>query len=252
MEYSVEELSRSCNLSVDTVRYYQGRGLLAPPRKLGRRAVYDQRHVDRLRIIRSMADKGLPLKVISTLLDPEPGQRSDRALLAALEKHDEQAGISSTEMAARLGVPRSLLTSVEKTGLAEPQLDQSGAARYSRGDLEAAREALKLLDWGFPLHRLLALALKHDRAVRRMSDEAIDLFNSHVRKKNRGSQEADPEEVARAFRAILPAVTGLVAHHFQRVLVNRALKRLKKSGDKGPLRVALRESGRHRVGLKWT
>jgi hypothetical protein len=46
-------------------------------------------------------------------------------------------------------------------------------------------------------------------------------------------------------------VTGLVAHHFQRVLVNRALKRLKKSGDTGPLEIALKVASETRLGVRW-
>jgi hypothetical protein len=57
--------------------------------------------------------------------------------------------------------------------------------------------------------------------------------------------------VSAAFKEILPLVTGLVAHHFQRVLVNRALKRLKKSGDRGPLEIALKVASETRLGVRW-
>jgi CRISPR/Cas system CSM-associated protein Csm2 small subunit len=127
-----------------------------------------------------------------------------------------------------------------------------GAARryYSQADLEVARGAVKLLKYGFPITRLLSLALRHDRAVRETVDEAIDLFDKHVRKASAG-RDADREAVAEAFRDLLPVVTALVAHHFQRVLVNRAIKRLKKSGEKGELQVALKAAARTRIAFRW-
>ena len=40
MRYRVEQLASACDVSVDTVRYYQSRGLLPPPEKEGRVAWY--------------------------------------------------------------------------------------------------------------------------------------------------------------------------------------------------------------------
>ena len=56
-----------------------------------------------------------------------------------------------------------------------------------------------------------------------------------------------------AFRRMLPAVTTLVAHHFQRTLVSRALARLERLGDRDGLRHALtatRDAGRLEVAWR--
>ena len=37
--YSVEALALKAEISVDTIRYYQGLGLIPPPQKNGRRAI---------------------------------------------------------------------------------------------------------------------------------------------------------------------------------------------------------------------
>ncbi|MGH7857974.1 MAG: hypothetical protein ACREQY_11655, partial [Candidatus Binatia bacterium] len=150
----------------------------------------------------------------------------------------------------RLGIPRALLSAVESAGLAEGQQLEDGSTRYTEGDFRMARGALRLLEYGFPITRLLALAVKHDRAVRRTVDDAIDLFDRYIRKRRNGKEE-DPEAVAAAFRELLPLVTALVAHHFQRVLVNRALRRLRKSGDRARLEVALRAASKARLGWRW-
>ena len=250
MAFSLTDVVQQSGVPVDTIRYYQTIRLLPGPGRDGRNAVYDETHLDRLRLIRSMAARGLSLKVIAMLLEKGERAESDRALLTAIEEESTPPGWDSASAAKQLGIPHALLASVERAGLAEAQEQADGTRRYSDGDLRVARGALKVLGYGFPLTRLLALAVKHDRAIRKTVDGAIDLFDQYVRKRTR-SGEAEPEAVSAAFKEMLPLVTGLVAHHFQRVLVNRALKRLKKSGDRGPLEIALKVASETRLGVRW-
>lgn len=251
VEFDVASLAQRAGVSVDTVRYYQGLGLLHPPRREGRSAVYDAGHLERLDRIRALAERGFSLKAIGSLLAAGDASESDKQLLEAVTHQHAGRAFSSEDLARRLGVPPALIASIEKTGLAEGQVGPGGAPVYSEDDVRIASGALKLLEFGFPLTSLLSLALKHDRGVRKTVDQAIDLFDDHVRKP-RSDAETPSDAVARAFREILPIVTALVAHHFQRVLVNRALKRLKKKGDESALERALRETSRRRIGLKWS
>ncbi|HVF07604.1 MAG TPA: MerR family transcriptional regulator, partial [Actinomycetota bacterium] len=64
MRYRVDQLAARCDLSVDTVRYYQSRGLLPPPEREGRVAWYGPEHARRLAQIRSLQSKGLTLAAI--------------------------------------------------------------------------------------------------------------------------------------------------------------------------------------------
>ena len=99
MEYEVSDLAAAAGVSVDTIRFYQTGGLLPLPARSGRKAVYNEEHLARLRLIRSMATKGLSLKAIRLLLERsplpagEPG--GDAALLAALEEETEGPAYSS-------------------------------------------------------------------------------------------------------------------------------------------------------------
>ncbi len=250
MEYEVTELAQAAGLSVDTIRYYQTHGLVPLPARAGRKAVYTEDHLGRLLLIRSMAAKGLSLKAIRMLLERDASQRSDIALLAALEEETDGPAYSSEDLARRLGVPLALIRSAEEAGLAEGQEAADGKRRYTDSDLNAARGAIRLLAHGFPLTKLLALAIRHDRAVRKTCDSAIDLFDDHVRKP-RTDDSDDGEAVTKAFRELLPLVTAVVAHHFQRVLVNRALRRLKSKGDEPTLALALRVAARSKVRVTW-
>ena len=69
MEYRVEQLARAAGVSVDTVRFYQSRGLLPSPQRRGRAAFYSQQHLDRLRRIRRLNRRGLTLEAVGRVLD---------------------------------------------------------------------------------------------------------------------------------------------------------------------------------------
>lgn len=68
-EYTVEELARTAGTMTTTVRLYQARGLLPPPAKRGRVAVYGAEHVQRLALIATLQQRGHSLAGIKELLE---------------------------------------------------------------------------------------------------------------------------------------------------------------------------------------
>ena len=62
MEFRVEDLAARAGTPVDTLRYYQTRGLLPPPRRAGRIAWYGEAHLQRLLRIRRLAADGFTLE----------------------------------------------------------------------------------------------------------------------------------------------------------------------------------------------
>src|SRR6187431_2159677 len=112
MEYSLADVVQESGVPVDTIRYYQTIRLLPGPARDGRNAVYDDAHLDRLRLIRSMAARGLSLKVIAMLLAKGERAESDRALLTAIEEESAEPGFDSATAARQLGIPHALLSSV--------------------------------------------------------------------------------------------------------------------------------------------
>jgi DNA-binding transcriptional MerR regulator len=245
--YRLPELVKASALSVDTVRYYQSLGLLDLPQHRGRTAVYNDSHLKRLRLIRSMAARGLPLKLITSLISRSKKDAVDRTLLAAVKEKASAARYTSAQFAELLGIPKGLLALVESSELREALKDEPGAPVFSDADLEAARGVLRLLDQGVPVTAILDIALQHHRAISRTVDEAIDLFNAYVR--DREDEAMSVEAVADAFREMLPIVVSLVAQHFHRLLVARALARIKQSADEDTFRVAQRTAGQVRLRL---
>src|SRR4051794_33668840 len=177
----VEELARRAEVSVDTIRFYQKRQLLPPPRREGRIAWYGTDHADRLQRIRELQRQGFSLAVIRRLLEGELDP-SDAPLAAAVAgaQAGDAALLSLDELAARGGVPRSLLEAIVREGLVLPQ-HRDGTAGFTEADADVLRAGLRLLEAGFPLPDLLALARRHHDATRAVADDAVELFDAYVR-----------------------------------------------------------------------
>ena len=112
-EIRVEELARRADVSVDTIRFYQKRQLLPPPRREGRIAWYGADHVERLQRIKDLQRQGFSLAVIRRLLAGEL-DAADVPLAAAVA--GAQTGdaelLTLDELAARVGVPAPLLDAI--------------------------------------------------------------------------------------------------------------------------------------------
>jgi DNA-binding transcriptional MerR regulator len=252
MEYRVEQLADLAAVRIDTIRFYQGKGLIPAPRRQGRIAIYDDTHLERLRRVRGLLDEGFSLAQIRKLMQRDaeaeraPRRASDDLLQALVEESVGDRTLSRSELAAEAGVPEALIGAVVSAGLMEP-VRVAGAERFSEADLEMARAALAILGQGFPLHELLNLAVDHAEHVQQVADRGIDLFDDHVRKR----PDASSDETTDAFRRLLPHVTRLVALHFQRTLVNRALERLQTHGEDDALQQALAATESLRLEVSW-
>lgn len=231
MRYRVEQLAAACEVYVDTVRYYQARGLLPPPEREGRLAWYREEHAERIREIRSLQRKGLTLAAIKRALDGEL-ERTDLELAAAVAaargETEPQQLLTLEAFSAAAGVPASLIQAVEREGI-RLGVAVDGETRYSSADIRTVRGALRLLEFGLPLGDLLALAREANEAMLRLAERAVDLFDRYVREPIRDTAPSEEEAAAQlveAFDALLPAVTDLVATHFRRVLLAAAEGRL--------------------------
>jgi len=250
IEYRIEALAAAAGVAVDTVRFYQAKGLLARPRRVGRTAVYGRGHLDRLQRIRKLQGQGFNLAAIKQMLAAAP--RSKRAsLLAAVAEQTGTPTFTRAELAAASGVPEPLITSLEAAGLLGGGRSGSEAPRYAAADAQLLRTGMALLQHGLPLPDLLALGARHDRNTRDIVDAAIELFDRFVRRTD--GTPAAPGQVADVFRQMLPAVTGLVALHFQRTLLTRAMERLRERGEHDAYAVAAQvlESGRLDLDVAW-
>lgn len=83
-DMTIGALARAGGVGVETVRYYQRRGLLAEPARAGGVRRYDEADARRLRFIRAAQEAGFTLAEIGELLALDAGE--DRARARELAK----------------------------------------------------------------------------------------------------------------------------------------------------------------------
>jgi DNA-binding transcriptional MerR regulator len=231
VEYRIEQLAQAGGVAVDTIRFYQAKGLVEAPRRDGRVTWYSERHLDRLRRIRALQQRGFTLAVIRRFLEGEL-ESSDEALVEAVTAPATPETLGLDELAARSGLAIPLLRQLELAGLLLPVADGE-EPRYPVEDLDVLAAGLKLIEAGIPLGALLELGAHHAEAVDRTVRQAVDLFDRHVRERIQ-AEELSPQEAERrllaTFRELLDASATLVRYHFQRSLLRAARERIERDG----------------------
>jgi DNA-binding transcriptional MerR regulator len=67
-EYRIDDLARLAGTTTRNVRVYRDRGLLPPPLRVGRIALYNDTHLTRLRLITSMLNRGYNIAHVREML----------------------------------------------------------------------------------------------------------------------------------------------------------------------------------------
>ncbi|MEJ7583553.1 MAG: MerR family transcriptional regulator [Acidimicrobiales bacterium] len=204
---SLRAVAAHSGIPVRTIRYYQSQGVLPKPEHKGRDAVYRRSHLDRLRLIAELQDRGLTLTAIADLVKrpASPGSSVDDWL-----------GLDET-LRGPWSEDRPMV--VDEDGLTE--LVGPRPAGF-RGRLETAGMIERRSDgllWQIPSPRLLELALQlHGAGIdvevagqatdllrRRLSravDDLIVLFTGSAGGGFAGGASAD--ELATALAALRP------------------------------------------------
>lgn len=231
MEYRIEQLARTAGVAVDTIRFYQGKGLLDSPRREGRVTWYGDAHLERLRRIKELQQQGFSLTVIQRFLAGEL-EASDEALVAAVTRPSAPQTLTLGELAERSGVAEPLLKTLEQAGLLVP-IEGEKEPLYPADDLEAIAAGMKLIAAGVPLGDLMELGKEHAATVDRTARRAVDLFDRHVRERIQaegGNAEAAERKLLQTFNELLEASGTLVRHHFERTVLRAAREHIEKRG----------------------
>jgi DNA-binding transcriptional MerR regulator len=229
MEYRIEQLARTAGVAVDTIRFYQGKGLIEAPRREGRVTWYGDAHVDRLKRIKELQQQGFTLTVIQRFLAGEL-EPSDEALVAAVTRPAAPLTLTLSELSERSGVAEPLLMSLQQAGLLVP-MEGRDEPLYPADDLNAIAAGMKLIAAGVPLGELMELGKDHAAAVDRSARQAVDLFDRYVRERIQaegGETEAAERKLLQTFNELLEASGTLVRHHFERTLLRAAREHIEK------------------------
>jgi DNA-binding transcriptional MerR regulator len=246
-EYRVEELAEAAGITVELLRSYQSRGLVPPPVHRGRLALYGQEHLERLRSIRDLKDRGYPLKVIAGLLG---GEREVATPTAVAAPDAEEETFSLRELAERCGVPTALLRSLQASGVLRPR-KIGDVDRYTSADVRAVRMLLALLGSGLPMEEFMRVARVELDAAETVAEEAVALFMRYIREPLLATnlpQKEQAERLVAGLRLMLHATTVLMSYNFQRMVLNAAQAEIARSGSRAE-REALKQEALRRLEL---
>ena len=182
MEYRVLELARKARTTVRNIRAYQERGLLAPPRREGRLAFYDDTHVARLRLIDSLLGRGYSLGSIRDLLASwETG--SDLRDVLGLEAAITSPFTKESPETLTLAAVAELFGTVDPLALAkaiELGLFRLEGTALVAPSMRLVRVGAELHRAGIPLPALLAELGQLRTSVHRIAEGFVALVSKNV------------------------------------------------------------------------
>jgi DNA-binding transcriptional MerR regulator len=184
-EYRLDELARRAGVASTTVRLYQTKGLLAPPRLEGRTGWYDDSHLSRLRLIARLQGEGYSLAGIANLLEQWEQGRSLDAVIGVEAELDTLLGdvhaivVDPGELLARFpkgSMTPKLMQRATSLGLAQP----TGGWKIRIADRRFLETGSALAHLGIPIEVVLdeweALVAHTDDIAARF----IALFETHL------------------------------------------------------------------------
>jgi DNA-binding transcriptional MerR regulator len=159
-ELTVEELSARTGISVRNLRFYTTRGLVPPPTKRGRSAVYGREHVARFELLRDLQGHGLNLAAIERYFDgiPDDATAEQIALHRVTVRPVPSAGLSvrsRPDLPSR-GIPAGLVRDLDEIFTrhgkalaqeAETLFRESLWPAYKSGELKADQLVAMLDNW---------------------------------------------------------------------------------------------------------
>jgi DNA-binding transcriptional MerR regulator len=222
----VTELARRSGVPVRTLRFYQTEGLLQAPARVGREARYDDAHLERLRRIAELRERGLQLTAIREVFAHGGGENGSLhawlglgETLARPWTEDRPALWTQSQLDERLAgrpVPHELL---EHFGLAERRTDTNPVTWLvpSPALLELA---LDLTDLGVPPDVAVGARALLQKRLGRLADDLVAHMTERVSLDRLAS--GGPEAVAALVDALRPigqrAVGVVFAHEMERAL----------------------------------
>jgi DNA-binding transcriptional MerR regulator len=212
-EYTVDALAARTGMTVRTLRFYAAQGLLPPPQRRGRTAVYDRRHRLRLELVRDFQEHGFTLSAIARVLaripdDAPPAEYAVQSAVLAPWLPGSTEAVGPAELGRRVG---RRVTSAEVDFLAAVGALEKLSPRRYRVAPAIIGPALELMRLPVPepvLRECAAIIGEHARAV---ADGLTEVFAHSIwGPYQRG--ELEHEQVVAILSRLRPlALQGLVS-----------------------------------------
>ena len=223
-ELTIDELAARVGMTVRNVRAYASRGLIPPPRLVGRTGYYSRDHVHRLLLIRELLDRGYTLSAVEAAIRSHgPGVAGHaldllRMLDSPIGVREQQEEMSRETLTALAGIDSddALVDRIVDLGLAE-HLDGDRLRLVQPSVVRAGAQAIALgLDPDTVID-LLPILSDHLGAV---AHEFVERVRQQIWRPFAESGMPDEEwgRVMAAIETLVPVAGQAVMTVFQREL----------------------------------
>ena len=225
--YTIDELAAATGVPSRTVRHYQWVGALPPPARKGRIALYREEHLQRLRLIAQLQDRGLHLRAIRDALRQAARRRLSLEEWLGIGEQLRQPWSEETplvlgeaELRQRLGDrPARFVATLVRAGLLRRQGEQRATTYLvpSPGLLDIG---LKLHDAGLDIETGAEAAALVRQSLRRAAAKLVRHFAKRGGRGFARSRSAgDVDEAIAALRSLgAEAVRLVFAQEIERAL----------------------------------
>lgn len=225
-ELTVDQLAARVGMTVRNVRAYAARGLLPPPRLVGRTGWYGPAHIARLTLVREMLAQGLTLAAVQKAIENEPAAGSvqalalHRAILAPWRPEAPQETDVATLAARAGGIDPALIDGLTeelaRLGVLE-RLDGDRLRVLAPGLLDAGLRGIAL---GLPPAPLVAAQLRIVELMEQAADIYVELFRSTVWQEflDAGAPEQGWAGIQEVIVALQPVAMQAVVAGFREVM----------------------------------
>lgn len=180
---TIDELAAASRVPSRTIRFYQSRGALQTPEIRGRVAHYGKHHVERLKLIAQLSDRGLRIDAIGDLMKRIDRGEVDLAEWLGVEAEmqapwgaDQPRTVTETELYELVGTRRpGLLADLARARIVERKGDV-----YLVGSPALLAIAIKLEAVGIDLDTASAASKLLRKHLGRAVNELVDLFVGRV------------------------------------------------------------------------
>ncbi|MFC0037808.1 MerR family transcriptional regulator [Actinomadura rayongensis] len=228
-DLTIDELASRAGVSVRTVRFYAGRGLLPPPKLRGRTGLYGPEHLARLELVRELQALGLTLAAIEKHVARIPADAPpedvalQRALLSpwAPERPEE---MDRHELDRRAG--RHLDDDALRRLAALGVVDAPDGDRVRVANPALLGVGAELADLPMPLDTLVAAHRVLERYTAALADELQGVFQETVVRpyRERGRPPEERERLLELSARLKPLLIQSLVTSFQRA-VDDAIRR---------------------------
>ncbi len=226
---TVDELAARSGVTVRTIRFYAGRGLLPPPTLRGRLGLYGKDHLARLELVSELSSLGFTLAAIERFLQRLPASAGaeelalQRALLTPwLPEQLEEVDRPELQRRAGRALSDDELAALEALGVLERAGGDGQIRLHGSASLAVGLESLEM---GLPprvLRRSHELIAQHTAAL---AEDLMRLFQAEVLQPYRDSarQAQDRARLQDLLTRLKPITVRGVVTAFGRA-VNRTIR----------------------------